>query len=190
MSNEPSLISVLWRSYCANTDSLLKTIDCFLVYFLAVRFFLINVLIFCWVDALGIGCGGTGCLLCCFWIVSIQCVPCWIYVFYWHVRLNRYLFSKIKSIQISKSLVDMMRNLARQSDFLWCLTKDIHCLIPTLHFKFGIDDLLWILLTSRQHPVSLRSQVNPDNSSDFENEGTNKPISKVKKFFPRIQTRT
>ena len=32
----PSLISVLWKSYCLNTDRTLKLIDCFLVYFLAV----------------------------------------------------------------------------------------------------------------------------------------------------------
>ena len=76
--------------------------------------------------------------------------------------------------------MDMMRKLARQSDFLWCLTKDIHCLIPILCLNISILIYCEFSLTWLPHPVSLRSQMNPANSSDFENEGTNKPISKVK----------
>uniref|UniRef100_A0A7S0M8Q1 Dolichyl-diphosphooligosaccharide--protein glycosyltransferase subunit OST2 n=1 Tax=Cryptomonas curvata TaxID=233186 RepID=A0A7S0M8Q1_9CRYP len=99
MSNDPSLISVLWRSYCANTDSLLKMIDCFLVYFLMVA--------------------------------AVQVVYCVVFGSY---PFNAFLAGFMSSIGM-------------------------------------------FVLT-----VSLRSQVNPANSSDFENEGTNKPISKERAF--------
>ncbi len=186
MSNDPSLTSVLWRSYCANTDSLLKMIDCFLIYFLAVRLHWNPPLIFCLAD-------------CEYQVAAFQGVYCVVFGSY---PFNAFLAGFMSSIgmfiltgfHIATLFLEWLHgwtwweNLHVSLISVMFYQKDIHCLIPIVPIHVVMMNVCGLFLTCLQKPVSLRSQVNPANNSDFENEGTNKPISKVRKWFPPRHT--
>lgn len=125
----PSLASVLWRSYCTNTDSLLKLIDCFLIYYLSVwnwlkivypRFLLMD---------------------CVLQVAAVQVVYC---VTFGSYPFNAFLAGFMSSIGMfiltgTSALLHLYgltncidgyddKNICTSVWSLWCLIKDIHCL--------------------------------------------------------------